>query len=335
MWAAAPLRFAHTAPLCSHVCVALLFTHVHPRYLKADKAVTSKDIKSAWSGIRPLVLDPSKPDSKSVSRTHVIEVGKTNLVTIAGGKWTTYRQMAEDTVDKCLEVFPELKKKRNVTECATLNLGLIGSDRAGVVSRRKFDKVAITLREEYVSERSERTHQNGRRPSEASMSHLLALALFPSFHTHIHSSWHSSLPLTFSHARFARRYNMAKDIAAHLVSNYGTRALQIAEMTRPNGPGSVAHVAATPQGHRRLVAKFPFLEAEVVFAVRQEYAFSVVDVIARRTRLAFIDSHAAEQVSARVAELMGKELGWSRAKQAAEVKEAKRWLVNMNLKEGQ
>jgi glycerol-3-phosphate dehydrogenase len=242
------------------------------KYLQHDKAVTTKDIKAAWSGIRPLVRDPSKPDSKSVSRTHVLEVSPSNLVTIAGGKWTTYRQMAEDTVDKCLEAFPSLKKNRLLKPCSTLNLGLIGSDRAGVVSNRKFDKILVTLREEY---------------------------------------------------------NMPKDVAAHLVSNYGTRALQIAELATN---GLCKDIAETRYGHKRLVAKYPFLEAECVFAARQEYALSVVDVLARRTRLAFIDSKAAENVAGRVAELMGNELGWSRSKKAAEVVEAKRWLVNMNMK---
>ena len=62
-------------------------------YLKLDKSVASRDVKAAWSGIRPLVLDSSKGgDTKAISRSHVIEVSKSNMVTIAGGKWTTYRR---------------------------------------------------------------------------------------------------------------------------------------------------------------------------------------------------------------------------------------------------
>ncbi len=48
--------------------------------------------------------------------------------------------------------------------------------------------------------------------------------------------------------------------------------------------------------YRRLYSKYPMLEAEVVFACRQEYACTAVDVLARRTRLAFLDSKAAELV---------------------------------------
>jgi len=46
---------------------------------------------SAWSGIRPLVKDPNKEDTQSLVRNHVIHVSPSNMVTIAGGKWTTYR----------------------------------------------------------------------------------------------------------------------------------------------------------------------------------------------------------------------------------------------------
>ena len=41
---------------------------------------------AAWSGIRPLVFDPNKPDTQSVARNHIIEVSTNNLVTIAGGE---------------------------------------------------------------------------------------------------------------------------------------------------------------------------------------------------------------------------------------------------------
>ena len=53
------------------------------------------DVLAAWSGIRPLVRDPSAANSAALSRNHVIEISKSGLVTIAGGKWTTYRKMAE------------------------------------------------------------------------------------------------------------------------------------------------------------------------------------------------------------------------------------------------
>ena len=58
---------------------------------------------SAWSGIRPLVSDPNKPDTQSLARNHIIHVSDSKLVTVAGGKWTTYRCMAEETVDQAIQ----------------------------------------------------------------------------------------------------------------------------------------------------------------------------------------------------------------------------------------
>lgn len=58
---------------------------------------------SAWSGIRPLVSDPNKPDTQSLARNHIVHVSDSGLVTIAGGKWTTYRAMAEETIDAAIK----------------------------------------------------------------------------------------------------------------------------------------------------------------------------------------------------------------------------------------
>ncbi len=247
------------------------------KYLKDEKSVTGREVLSAGSGIRPLVLDPTKKDTKSISRTHVIDVSpKSGLVTIAGGKWTTYRRMAEETVDKCLEHFPGLKSGKALRGCVTLNRGVIGADRAGVVANGKFDRVNVTLRDDY---------------------------------------------------------NLPKDVAKHLISNYGTRALQIAEMCNPESPMCEPSVVHPVYGCKRLVAKYPFLEAEVLFAVRQEYAMTAVDVLARRTRLAFIDASAAEDVVERVVELMAKDLGWGRWRRKDEIRETKRWLCSMRMKQ--
>ena len=57
------------------------------------------DVLSAWAGIRPLVKDPDAGDTASLVRNHVVHVSDSKLVTIAGGKWTTYRAMAAETVD--------------------------------------------------------------------------------------------------------------------------------------------------------------------------------------------------------------------------------------------
>lgn len=63
---------------------------------------------------------------------------------------------------------------------------------------------------------------------------------------------------------------------------------------------------------KKLCAEFPYIEAEVKWAVK-EYACSVVDVLARRTSLAFLNAQSAEDVLPRIVEIMGQELGWSRS----------------------
>lgn len=72
-------------------------------YLNKDVDVRRGDVLSAWSGIRPLVSDPNKGDTQSLARNHIVHVSDSNLVTIAGGKWTTYRAMAEHTMDAAIK----------------------------------------------------------------------------------------------------------------------------------------------------------------------------------------------------------------------------------------
>ena len=86
-----------------------LLTHA-VRYLTKDPA--REDVLSMFAGIRPLVVegDAGAGDARvsrrtaSISRDHALLVSDSGLVTIAGGKWTTYRKMAEDTVDRAAEV---------------------------------------------------------------------------------------------------------------------------------------------------------------------------------------------------------------------------------------
>ena len=69
------------------------------------KKPTRKDVLSVFAGLRPLAA-PKKDsiNTKEVSRGHKISVSETKLITIIGGKWTTYRKMAQDTIDKAIEV---------------------------------------------------------------------------------------------------------------------------------------------------------------------------------------------------------------------------------------
>ncbi|CAG9854732.1 unnamed protein product [Phyllotreta striolata] len=93
-------------------------------YLNPDVEVRRGDVLSAWSGIRPLVSDPNKPDTQSLARNHIVHVSKSGLVTIAGGKWTTYRHMASETIDAAVK---SANLKPFVNRSQTDKLKLIGA----------------------------------------------------------------------------------------------------------------------------------------------------------------------------------------------------------------
>jgi len=68
------------------------------------KPVTRAEVLSVFTGLRPLVRKNNAAATKSLSRDHVIAVSPAGLVTITGGKWTSYRKMAEDAVTRAVEV---------------------------------------------------------------------------------------------------------------------------------------------------------------------------------------------------------------------------------------
>jgi glycerol-3-phosphate dehydrogenase len=84
--------------------------------------ITDKDILARWSGLRPLVQSPDSESTAKLSREHAIEVLPSGLLTIVGGKWTTYRKMALDAVDEAI-VAAKLKPKN---ESKTENIFLAG-----------------------------------------------------------------------------------------------------------------------------------------------------------------------------------------------------------------
>ena len=94
------------------------------RYLA--RAPQPADIRSMWVGLRPLVKpqDEDGQDTKTLSREHTVLASASGLVTVTGGKWTTYRAMAEDVLQTCFDegLLPTLSAG------VTANLTLIGGD---------------------------------------------------------------------------------------------------------------------------------------------------------------------------------------------------------------
>jgi glycerol-3-phosphate dehydrogenase len=70
-----------------------------------NKTPTRKDVLSVFAGLRPLAApENGSSKTKEISRSHKLLVSESGLITITGGKWTTYRRMAEDTIDKAIEI---------------------------------------------------------------------------------------------------------------------------------------------------------------------------------------------------------------------------------------
>ena len=103
-------------------------------------------------------------------------------------------------------------------------------------------------------------------------------------------------------------------MARHLRYNYGVYALQVVELARLEP----ARFASPDGGFQRLHPQYAPLAAEVAFACRNEFAETAVDVLAHRTRLAFLNSAAALEVLPRVLAIMQKEKGWDDARVASE-----------------
>ena len=169
-----------------------------------------------WVGLRPLVKpqDDDGENTKKISREHTVMSSKTGLVTVTGGKWTTYRAMAEDVLAECFHI------------------GSLPSRPAGVT---------------------------------------------------VH------LPLVGAPAESAVKHRMSQAQGLH---SYGTDAPSVTAL-----PG--ADVWLTDG----------LSEAMVRFAARFEYARTVEDMLARRSRLLFLDARKAAEVALRVAEILEQELG--------------------------
>ncbi|MFZ7126234.1 MAG: FAD-dependent oxidoreductase [Desulfobacterales bacterium] len=92
------------------------------QYLETDP--TPGDVLSMFAGLRPLVASGDTVNTAAVSRDHTLHVSASGLVTITGGKWTTYRKMAQDAVDQAVLValLPE-------RPCVTKELNIHGFHR--------------------------------------------------------------------------------------------------------------------------------------------------------------------------------------------------------------
>ncbi len=116
--------------------IEYLLRHMR-KYFSID--IKESDILSSWCGLRPLVSLKHTDDTKGLVREHYIEQSKSNLISIAGGKWTSYRKMAEDTVDILQKIFDDTK----LHNCCTKNYILLGSRINTEHIKEKLDKLEL------------------------------------------------------------------------------------------------------------------------------------------------------------------------------------------------
>lgn len=120
-----PVAQANIEPRPLEEEIEFILHHAN-RYLAAN--ITRADVRSMYAGLRPLVKQKHAKKTSVLSRDHVILVSASNLITVTGGKWTTYRKMAEDVVNNAVSVGGLSAKP-----CVTKTLP-IGSPKADGVS---------------------------------------------------------------------------------------------------------------------------------------------------------------------------------------------------------
>jgi glycerol-3-phosphate dehydrogenase len=111
-----------------------------------------------------------------------------------------------------------------------------------------------------------------------------------------------------------------------ITTAYGDRAWTVAALCAPTD-------ARYPVRGKRISELYPFVDGEVRYAVRHEYAQTAVDVIARRTRLAFLNAQAALEALPKVIDLMAEELSWNSTRKAKEWTDSVSFLASMGLPE--
>lgn len=246
-------------------------------YLAPDINVRRGDVLAAWSGIRPLVRDPKSKNTESLVRNHLITVSDSGLLTIAGGKWTTYRQMAEESVDTATKLYklqpgpvldaPRISGTEMVDDAASLD-GTCQTHQVRLIGAHGFSKTLFI--------------------------------------------------------NLIQHFGVETEVAKHLTESYGDRSWTVAALSAPTEQ-------RFPVRGIRISSLYPFIDGEVRYAVRHEYAQTAVDVIARRTRLAFLNAQAALEALPKVIDIMAEELNWDKKRRDLEWRDSVQFLASMGL----
>jgi len=121
-----PVKDALFEPRALEEEIGFVLKHAR-EYLSKDP--TDSDVRSVYAGLRPLVSLKGHAKTAVISRDHTIVIERSGMLTITGGKWTTYRRMAQDAVDRAAEVAGLPKRP-----CQTVHLRLHGAQDGPPVS---------------------------------------------------------------------------------------------------------------------------------------------------------------------------------------------------------
>lgn len=108
----------------------------YQRYFEGN--ISNAAIQSSWSGLRPLIQDSGTPNTAALSRDHAFDESSSGLLSVFGGKWTTYRLMSQETVDK---IFNQLK--RVSPPCRTHEFKLVGGGLGLPQARKALEKCQL------------------------------------------------------------------------------------------------------------------------------------------------------------------------------------------------
>ena len=124
-----------------------------------NKKMSREDVLSIFSGLRPLAAPKDKSEkTKEISRSHKIIVSKSKLITITGGKWTTYRRMAQDTINRAI-VVGKLPHKKCQTKQLSIHGNVADVDRTNHLYIYGSDQKAIEQLIEESPELGEKLHE--------------------------------------------------------------------------------------------------------------------------------------------------------------------------------
>jgi glycerol-3-phosphate dehydrogenase len=196
--------------------------------------LTPKDVIATWAGLRPLIAAPPNVDESEISREHEVFTKSDGLVIIAGGKLTTYRRMARETVNKTLELLREIGETVDVKHVNTKTRPLPGAEGIEPTDLEGVAKVGRRLMDEFKLDVDTATHLCGVYGSRA-----VVLAQMIAADRQLGERLDHELPYVWAEIDFAAKHDLARTVEDVLA-----RRVPLLLTSRDNGLSVCEKVAA-------------------------------------------------------------------------------------------